>query len=526
MNLVRLARTAACTAFRRQLALRVQMCRRMANRCLHGRRGRWAGRLGRALLVTAAGAVVAPAAAVGSPKPPTVIGPVSLGDRFALERAGLVPVAGGPAPRLEASPRVRGYGGGRAIDPQGRLVLFGKYGWIYRGPDQRHLSVVGWHDVIHDEPQELITDDGGFLFLYEGLSVATDPDLGSRWSSPLFTAPVALAPGGVLYALGAAPAVVDVATGRPIAALAGLPAYAGSSPVVAADGTLRSLLSASGQLSLIAHGPDGRLLWNTPLDAIDATAPTIGPDGTTYLGVRSPGHGGTAVSGELVAIGPDGVLRWRQAIGRAPARPAIDAHGVVWTATSDGSVFAFDARGRRRFQRVIGRPGSAPALYALGDGVLVQDGANTVRLAARPAPQRTHPSPALRVVPSTFGFKEPPFTCVAPAAGRPRTCLYALRAGGEARLTVPVDGTATLRIRRASGGPVLFRQGPYRVLAGENRIRIGDPDSTSGACNAFISCYATPGRYVLQTRIPVGGGRARVLTTTFRVRRSAGLPTG
>jgi hypothetical protein len=477
----------------------------------------------RLALCAAATAVLAPSAAFGAPAPPAVVEPVSIGDPYALQRAGLA-LRPGPAPRLQASPLLKGLGGGRMIDPQGRLVLLGKYGWIYRGPDQRHLRVVGWRAAFHGEPQTLGTADGGFLFLYEGFTVAAEPDLTRRWSTAVSSEPVALGPGGLLYALGGTPAVLDLGTGRIIAWLEGLQRDNASAPVVAPDGTLRSIRSNSDRsLSLLAHGPDGRLLWAVPLGD-GATEPTIGPDGTSYIGVFSGAQGGLTTTGEVVAVGPDGVVRWRSPTTRQASRPAIDARGVVWSGAG-GSVFALDDRGQRIYERLIGAPSISPSLIALGDGVLVQDGSSSsvIRLAARPA-AKLRPAPALRVVPAAFGLRERPFTCVAPPEGRPRTCLYSLTAGGEARVVAPTDGTIRLSVRRASDGAMLFRQGSFRVFAGENRIRINGT-GTEPACD-LPGCLLTPGRYLLQARIPIGGGRARVLTSAFRILASAGRPFG
>jgi hypothetical protein len=318
--------------------------------------------------------------------------------------------------------------------------------------------------------------------------------------------------------------VLDVATGRIVAWLEGLQRDNASAPVVAPDGTLRSIRSNPDRsLSLLAHGADGRLLWAVPLSDA-ATGPTVGPDGTSYLGVFSGARGGLTTTGEVVAVGPDGVVRWRSPAGGQASRPAIDARGLVWSGAR-GSVFALDARGQRIYERIIGAPSISPSLVALGDGVLVQDGSSSsvIRLAARPA-AKLRPPPALRVVPAAFGLRERPLTCVAPPEGRPRTCLFSLTAGGEARVVAPTDGSVRLSVRRASDGAMLFRQGPYRVFAGENRIRINGT-GTRRACD-LPSCSLTPGRYLLQARIPIGGARARVLTSAFQILASAGRPLG
>ena len=130
-----------------------------------------------------------------------------------------------------------------------------------------------------------------------------------------------------------------------------------TSPCISDDGTIY-VVSLDGYLHAI--NPDGSLKWKTNVGA--GTSPTIGQDGTIYCGwdhlyAINPTNGsvkwtfdvggtieggtpcnsvdgtiyvGTSDGGELIAINPDGTLKWRKHIGECQSAPAIGKDGTVY----------------------------------------------------------------------------------------------------------------------------------------------------------------------------------------------------
>jgi hypothetical protein len=470
-------------------------------------------------------------AAAAAPVPPATVGPVVLDDGSYAARRGLL-AEPSPAPRLVPVPAVRGWSGRYARVGRNRIALFGRYLWLYEGPDPLHLTTTGWGiGESRYVGQVIVAPDGGFLQVAsssggDGLA-RFDADAAVRWwlpgpclpgVAPVPQAPAALA-GGVVYAAGGRAAVIDDGTGAVIAPLEGLPEYP-TDAVAAPDGTVR-VVGPYDAPALVAYAPDGRRLWSRPLEAASATALTVAPDGTTYVGTwRGTGriHDRT---GEVVAVGPDGAIRWRTPLGRRPSRPAIDAKGLVWALTIDGTLWGVGPDGAPRFRRRVVSPAAtfrADPVRAIGRDVLVDAASTVVRVASRPA-RPTSPAPALRVAPARMRLRTPPATCVAPPGGRPRTCIHRLDTGGTFRVVAPVGGTLRLEIRSARGR-LITRLGPYRVLAGENRVRFHGHDGT--ICDVFHPCLLPPGGYRVRARVPLGDGRARWLSAPFRVIPSRG----
>jgi len=107
-------------------------------------------------------------------------------------------------------------------------------------------------------------------------------------------------------------------------------------PTVADDGTI---LDASGYTdTFYAINPDGSTKWN--LTGACCSSPSIGPDGTVYVGsgIGFDGKGG------LFAIQPDGVLSWnlKKSISSSAS---IGADGVVYVTGEDGNLYAVNPDG-------------------------------------------------------------------------------------------------------------------------------------------------------------------------------------
>ena len=75
------------------------------------------------------------------------------------------------------------------------------------------------------------------------------------------------------------------------------------------DGTVYVPCLASPAAWLAALNPDGSVKWTLQNDEPDATTPAVGPDGTIYVVVEK--LVGNDFGGDLVAIAPDGTVKWR-----------------------------------------------------------------------------------------------------------------------------------------------------------------------------------------------------------------------
>jgi outer membrane protein assembly factor BamB len=134
-------------------------------------------------------------------------------------------------------------------------------------------------------------------------------------------------------------------------------------PCIADDGTV---IFGSWDRHLYACYPNGTLRWKTSVSVV--TTPVIGPDGTIYVGSDSLSaidpedgsikwsydvpdriSGGNPVvsadgiiycvsmkPGHIVAVNPDGTLRWKKYIGYSCLfAPIIGKDGTIYTGTSD-----------------------------------------------------------------------------------------------------------------------------------------------------------------------------------------------
>lgn len=118
-----------------------------------------------------------------------------------------------------------------------------------------------------------------------------------------------------------------------------------SSPSLGADGTvyigvevgLANAASPQGRLFALTASGDAK--WNTPFstpDWIDAS-PAVGADGTVYVGCWD---------GNLYAITPGGTKKWSLALGAfISASAAIGADGTIYVGTGDGDLCAVSPDG-------------------------------------------------------------------------------------------------------------------------------------------------------------------------------------
>jgi outer membrane protein assembly factor BamB len=123
-----------------------------------------------------------------------------------------------------------------------------------------------------------------------------------------------------------------------------------ATPALNADGSVIYLGFASGgfqapgsatlyALSTAASGPSPQTLWSVDLGAARVMAsPTVGPDGTIYVGTAA---------GQLFAVTPDGQVKWSVMTGpTVKSAAALGADGTVYHPTSDGRMYAVSPQGQ------------------------------------------------------------------------------------------------------------------------------------------------------------------------------------
>jgi len=104
----------------------------------------------------------------------------------------------------------------------------------------------------------------------------------------------------------------------------------GSAPAIGADGTV--YVGWGGQL--LAINPDGTLRWTFETLTDAQSSPAIGADGTIYFGAEDD---------HLYAISPDGTLEWKFPTGDdVISSPVIGADETVYVGSTDGYLYALN----------------------------------------------------------------------------------------------------------------------------------------------------------------------------------------
>ncbi len=127
----------------------------------------------------------------------------------------------------------------------------------------------------------------------------------------------------------------------------------GGSPAVGADGTI---YVNSFNPTVYAINPDGTTKWTfTAGDCCDAdvpSSPAIGADGTVYVGETL--LAGLEADGVMLAINPDGTLKWEAHHGRDPTSPSVGGDGTIYygayTDGIAGPLYALDPNGSLRWE--------------------------------------------------------------------------------------------------------------------------------------------------------------------------------
>jgi len=116
-----------------------------------------------------------------------------------------------------------------------------------------------------------------------------------------------------------------------------------TSPVIASDGTVFAVSYPQG--FLYAFSPDGSLKWkfqspNAVLNQ-ELPAPVLGSDGTIYV----------LVAQRLMALSPEGRMLWELPLqGAFGGSPALAPDGTIYIATQEGAIYAVQTASRGLMQ--------------------------------------------------------------------------------------------------------------------------------------------------------------------------------
>lgn len=223
-----------------------------------------------------------------------------------------------------------------------------------------------WNRSVASSTSYPAVDAAGNVYLVAGLSlVSYDPGGGLRWSMPLSGPFVtagspAIAATGRIY-LATRDTLLAFGTDGSVVWRTGMPGLGtSSSPAIASDGTVYVALGP-GCLSAVRPA-DGSVAWSYCGGGGTASgAPAVGGDGTVYFGTGL----------DLLAVRPDGSLKWRIGVGAPPtASPAIGPDGTVYVTTNGGpglgGVYAVEAGGSLRWYYPASYTLSPPTVGANG----------------------------------------------------------------------------------------------------------------------------------------------------------------
>ncbi len=112
-------------------------------------------------------------------------------------------------------------------------------------------------------------------------------------------------------------------------------------PAIAEDGTIY-FPTWSGYGYFYALNPNGTVKWKFTGIGSSISSPTIGVDGTIYIG--SDNH-------NIFALNPDGTEKWRYTTGfLVGASPAIGEDGTIYVGSQDGYLYALYPNGTLRWR--------------------------------------------------------------------------------------------------------------------------------------------------------------------------------
>ncbi|MCC6830794.1 MAG: PQQ-like beta-propeller repeat protein [Thermoleophilia bacterium] len=284
------------------------------------------------------------------------------------------------------------------------------------------------------------------------------------------------------------------------------------------DGTIvvsQDRASASGGAALRAFTADGAPLWSVPTGLIAPGPPALGADGTAYAAAARGilRNDRIASTDTLLAVAPDGTVRWSLRGNWTTGRPVVGGDGLVYAGGSPLTAVRPDGTIAWRYPAP---PALAPV--AIGtDGTLFARGflssmfafaapGNPAALPVQAPPRRGLLSSA-GLTPTFFRSAGAASLCTGVARcspARPLNATIAVRVAREALIQ--------LRVRRVPDGRLAARL-DRRVQPGTTWLSTRDLGVVLPRGRAALA----PGRYVLSVRAAAGRLRATARPIRFTV---------
>jgi len=161
----------------------------------------------------------------------------------------------------------------------------------------------------------------------------------------------------------------------------------GGAPALGTDGTI--YVNSFKPPTLYAIRPDGTLKWS--YQASDCcsedvpSSPAIGRDGTIYVGEEVAV--GRTTEGIVLALNPDGSLRWQSHLGYSPTAISVGGDGTIYFGSGSGllvSVFALNPDGSLNWEYDEPDGGYVRTSPAIGRGQRVYAGSDEAFFAIGP----------------------------------------------------------------------------------------------------------------------------------------------
>ncbi len=119
-------------------------------------------------------------------------------------------------------------------------------------------------------------------------------------------------------------------------------------------------LANTGLSQYDTSGNTGQLRWSFAVSA--ATSPTIGVDGTIYVGAYD-----SKLYGVLYAVNPNGTLKWKFATGNIiTSAPTIATDGTIYIGSEDANFYAINPNGTLKWKFATNEVAFTPAIAADG----------------------------------------------------------------------------------------------------------------------------------------------------------------
>jgi outer membrane protein assembly factor BamB len=114
-----------------------------------------------------------------------------------------------------------------------------------------------------------------------------------------------------------------------------------------------------------AIAPDGTLRWSVHVGKAPNWVPAIGGDGTLYVGTERPDT-------SLIGVAQSGAVRWTATgLGPIDSSPVIAPDGTVYVASENGTLYAIDAAGRKKWAFTAGGRFNVASPALTQDGTIV-----------------------------------------------------------------------------------------------------------------------------------------------------------